>query len=403
MFRTGSICASLIYNYFTASDEETSVSTDEDHNSKVKKLRVLNETLKKYGGVFGKISQLLNLNDENNEVFSDNNLYASQETTRKFKEIVEKDPEKFSHLDIDFTVLKGGSIGQIYKSINKDNNHPIVIKVQYEGLYDQVQSDIKLVKMVGRLFYSFIDLKEALEDIKTKMNEELCYELEIDNYNTMYELWNDSGIVRIPKVYTDLCNDKMIVMDYMTGVPFTDFTKTECQHKKNKVAENIIRFVFTNMFKHNIFYSDLHYGNFFINEDDSISVVDFGCVHRLSDILLENIKNIILTLRKEDESEFTGTLKTMGIITPNTSEESIKYAYKYFNVQLSPLIKDEEFHFSEDYIYKHIDHKEPELLKQWGLPGELVYFNKIPQGMYRLLWKLDAKVNFYRILNEILE
>ena len=404
MLRTGSICASLIYNYFTSkNEEEKEVSSNEEHIDKLNKLKVINKTLKSYGGVLGKISQVLCITDQDNDVFSDCKPYSSEETTKNFKKNVQENPELFSDLDINFNVIKSGSVGQVYKAVLKSSNQPLIIKVQYEGLYDQVQSDLKILKTISNIFYSFVDTKDAISIIRTNMDEELSYDVELDNHSIMFDIWNDSGFVRIPKLYPEISNDKMIVMEFMTGTPINEFIKTANIEQKNQVAENITRFVFENIFLHNIFYSDLHYGNFFINDDNSISVVDFGCLQNLNDILIDNMKNIIFSLKNKDQKEFTSLLRCMGVLTPKTSVESVNYAFQYFNNILFPLIHNEDFEFTYEYTKDKINHKDPVLIKQWKLPGELVLFNRIPHTLYVLLWKLGSKINYSKILQEILD
>lgn len=398
MIRAGSICVSLVYNYFTSSNDDSEITTDDEHSNKVKKLRILNNTFKQYGGVLGKISQLLCINDNTIEVFDDFKPLCSGDTTKSLKKYIESDP-KFDVLEIDYNVYKSGSIGQVYKCILKTTNENVVIKYQYEGLYDQVQSDLKILKIIGSVFYSFIDLTDALKDIKTKMNEELSYDLEADNQSIMYDIWKDSDIIYIPKIYTSLCDDKVIVMELMNGLSFNDFLKESVERKKI-VAKNITFFVFENIFTHFIFYSDLHYGNFLINNDNTVSVVDYGCIHLLSDILVENLKNIVISLKNDDKDEFFSLLKGMGVLLPKTSQKSIEYSYHYFKIILKPFLTNDDFTFTNEYI-DEIDMKDPVLLKEWGLPGELVYFNKVPQGLYRLLWKLNVKMNYSRILTDI--
>jgi hypothetical protein len=45
--------------------------------------------------------------------------------------------------------------------------------------------------------------------------------------------------------------------------------------------------------------------------------------------------------------------------------------------------------------------KETELMKEWVLPQDMVYFNKIPYGMYHILTKLKLKGGFLEVFDEI--
>ena len=41
-------------------------------------------------------------------------------------------------------------------------------------------------------------------------------------------------------------------------------------------------------------------------------------------------------------------------------------------------------------------------MKEWNLPNDMVYFNKIPFGLFHLLTKLNLKKDFTAFFNNIL-
>ena len=42
------------------------------------------------------------------------------------------------------------------------------------------------------------------------------------------------------------------------------------------------------MFKNQLFYSDIHYGNFLIQNKEILCIMDFGCINYIDDELLKN-------------------------------------------------------------------------------------------------------------------
>ena len=45
--------------------------------------------------------------------------------------------------------------------------------------------------------------------------------------------------------------------------------------------------------------------------------------------------------------------------------------------------------------------KETELMKEWTLPQDMVYFNKLPYGGYHIFTKLKLKGRFKEVFEEI--
>ena len=58
-------------------------------------------------------------------------------------------------------------------------------------------------------------------------------------------------------------------MEFIKGMSYPDFIKNSTQEERNKLGFLMIDFTFTNIFKYNIFYSDVHYGNYLICKDNT--------------------------------------------------------------------------------------------------------------------------------------
>ena len=81
-------------------------------------------------------------------------------------------------------------------------------------------------------------------------------------------------------------------MEYIDAEGLTSFIENSTQEEKNLIGKYIVEFIFVNFYKHGIFYSDIHYGNFLIKDKQVLYVTDFGCINNIDDILLNNLKNL---------------------------------------------------------------------------------------------------------------
>ena len=189
-------------------------------------------------------------------------------------------------------------------------------------------------------------------------------------------------------------------MYFVKGRCLREFIEDSTQEQRDKFGMCAVKFIFESMYKHGIFYSDIHYGNFLVKEDFTLCVLDFGCLHDVSEELTIHLRELHKSIRADDKDKFYEIVEAMGIISKDISEASKKYIYDYFVIQYTPWIS-EEFEFTEEWLDMATD-KETELMKEWVLPQDMVYFNKIPYGMYHILTKLGLKGRFREVFDKML-
>ena len=396
MLRSSSICLSVIYKYLRT-DIKCNDENGKPLDSRCKKIRCLSDTLESYGGVLGKVSQMLSFDDQNSTCFAECKPFSKGKTIDYFKKFI-KDSEL--PLDsVDLNVFMSGSIGQVHMASYKGKD--IVFKVQYVGLADRTKTDLKMLDSITGYLYYFSDMKNAISDIRTQMFDELDYKKEAANQERMFDIYKDSETVHIPEIIPELSTDKVLGMYYVEGRCLKDFIENSIQEERNKFGLCAIKFVFQTIYKHGILYSDLHYGNLLVKKDSTMCVLDFDCLLDINDTLLNNLRDLHRSIRSEDPFKFYKIVEDMGIIKNDISEKSKKYIYDYFRIQYSPWTT-EWFEFTEEWLDMATD-KETELMKEWTLPQDMVYFNKIPYGMMHVLTKLKLKGAFRKVFDKMFE
>jgi predicted unusual protein kinase regulating ubiquinone biosynthesis (AarF/ABC1/UbiB family) len=302
-------------------------------------------------------------------------------------------------------VFKSGSVGQVHRC--KYNGKDAIVKIQYVGLKEQFDSDIRILDLVSSYLFYFMDLSSILLEIKSKLYEELDFITEYENQQTFYELWKDHEYIHVPKLIPDVSSKTMIAMEFVDGVVLGNFISTATQEERNHIGKLLVEFVFTNLFKHGLLYPDIHFGNFIVKHDDPSSslphifVTDFGCLSRLSGKLISTLKHILRNIRNCDADSFFESAKELGIVSEGITDESREYMYEYFKLQLEPLTVD-TFRFTQEWLTRAV-YKKTELMKNWILPPECIYLNKIPYGLYHLLTSLELEGNFWEMMLRLIE
>ena len=400
MIRTGSICVSLLCNYLKSKHNK---SSDDDLGKKSATLKCIKNTFENYGGVFSKLAQMLCFedNESDSKVFSECKPVNMQKTIEYLKTEFEKNKVFFKDVkSIDFDVFKSGSVGQVHKGKLNDGSD-IILKVQYIGLEEQIKTDLVILEQIINFLYSFADLTNALNDIKKQLTEELDYNIEYKNQQIIKDLWKEDESIKIADLLPEICSENIIGMYFIKGESLNDFILNSTQQQKNDIAIKLIKFIFVNIYKNQIFYSDIHYGNFLITDKSVLNVMDFGCLNEISDNILLNIKKINHSFRNNDKDLFYEAVYSLGMIDEKASIESKNYMYEYLKIQYSPWTINDNFHFDQEFLSKSC-YKNTTLMKEWKIPPSMVYLNKIPYGLFHILTKLNASGNFYDIYTDLI-
>ena len=230
---------SFLYNYLVS---EATINKEEKGGDilckKATKLKCLVDTFQSYGGVLAKLSQIICLgeNDQNNAVFSDCKPFSTEKTCKYIKNLFENDNEFFKDIkSIDYNVYKSGSVGQVHKAIYKDEEE-IIIKVQYVGLKEQVKTDLFILDTIITCLYSFVNLNNAISDIKNKIEEELDYNIEYHNQKIMYNNWFLHNNIKIAQLIPDISNEKLLSMYFIKGENLNNFIQNSTQEERNNIG-----------------------------------------------------------------------------------------------------------------------------------------------------------------------
>jgi ubiquinone biosynthesis protein len=377
----------------------------EDFEKNASTMRAMRKALAKNGGILTKISQILSADEEDTkETFENCKPFNLYETTEILKDYINRDVNNIHSFlkNVNYNNINSGSIGLIFEAWTYDDK-PIILKVLYDGLYESAMEDLKIIDKVTKYVYTTMldNIDDIMGEIKETVSKELKFEIEAENHNLLYNLWKDDDDVFIPKMYLEYCNDKVLIMDKVNGHSLGNYLNIATKEQKNKVARTISKFIFTNLYKYNILWSDIHTGNIIIDEHDRCHFIDFGCIHNVDSEITDNLRNLYDAISYKDDAKIIKTSTDLKILHENVSAASKEYFIKYISYQYYPWTIDEVFHFTPLWMSFSTD-KDVSFVKEWKLPKNLLYFNKLPFSLYHLLAILDAETNFCKLLRDII-
>ena len=189
--------------------------------------------------------------------------------------------EKVFHT-FDPVPIAAASIGQVYKARLKDGRD-VAVKVQYPGVAQAVRADMQNLGIILRLMKMVapgLDPKAMGDEIRSRIDEELDYELEAQNQRTVARLYRNHPFIVVPAVITKLSHEKVIVSEFVQGRGFEELKQLP-QAERDRLGEIVYRFYFGCMYRHHQFSGDPHPGNSLLLDDGRMAFFDFGLFKRI--------------------------------------------------------------------------------------------------------------------------
>lgn len=237
--------------------------------------------------------------------------------------------EHFSHINP--VCVGSASIGQVYKAMLK-NGSPVVIKIQRPDITKKILIDIQVLKYLASLIrqefqtLKSVDLSAMVEEFGEALIKELNYFNESANTLRFAEIFRDSAICKIPKVYTRYTTRKLLVIEFIDGVVIRSRTQLIAQGiKPQKVAENGLRAFMKMILQHGFFHADPHAGNIMAMNNNSIALIDFGMVGTLKPKQINNMVALMMGLSQKDARKVADALVSMSGSRPFREIDDLQF------------------------------------------------------------------------------
>ena len=122
-------------------------------------------------------------------------------------------PLKETFAEFDHEPIAAASIGQVYRARLHDGRD-VAVKVQYPGVAAAVRADMQNLGIILRLMKRIapgLDVKATAEEIRSRIGDELDYELEAQNQRALARIFRGHPFIVVPDVVTSLSREKVMV------------------------------------------------------------------------------------------------------------------------------------------------------------------------------------------------
>ena len=303
--------------------------------------------------------------------------------------------------------VNAASIGQVHLAVK--NNKKLAVKIQYPGVANSISSDLALVKPIAIRMFNLQgkDSDKYFKEVEDKLIEETNYLLELKQSQEVVAACKKIENLIFPEYYPEYSSEKIITMDWMTGVHLSEFKNSD-PIVANKVGQALWDFYMYQIHVLKKVHADPHPGNFLINEKNELVALDFGCMKSIPNDFYVPYFELIDKNVIDNKALFKEKLFNLEILRTDDTKEEIAYFTQMFHDLLSLFtqpFQSERFDFSDEIFFENIAKlgerfaNDTNLKKMNGNRGSkhFIYINRTFFGLYNLMFDLKAeiKVNDY--------
>jgi aarF domain-containing kinase len=238
--------------------------------------------------------------------------------------------------EFDPNPLGAASIAQVHRAIltEKYGGREVAIKIQRPSIESKLLGDVANLKAIAKTFRDNpnlpLDYYTVMVELEKQLADEFDFVAEAVAMDRIYQslIRAPDGSARelplvIPRPVPGLISKRVLVMDYLKGVPLTRAREEmikkgiDPQSPEAKLFGRTLLTTLTAVFGRNIletgfFHADPHPGNIFVLDDGQIGLIDFGQVKQISGRNRETLCKVMIALDERAGDERPEDLKEIG-------------------------------------------------------------------------------------------
>jgi predicted unusual protein kinase regulating ubiquinone biosynthesis (AarF/ABC1/UbiB family) len=306
--------------------------------------------------------------------------------------------------------IAAASIGQVHRAIAVDpttgEERPVAVKVQYPGVDEAIESDLRNADVLGTLLkqgFGGLEPDEMVAEVKERIVEELDYRLEAKHQQEFADFYRGHPYIHVPEVLPELSTGRVLTSELVDGHTWDELLTWD-RRERDLAAETIFRFVFRSLYRMRAFNGDPHPGNYLFHGDGKVTFLDFGLVKHFTGEEMTTFAAMVKAAAVDhDVAEFRAIVERAGMLKPDAPVDT-EAVGEYFSQFYEPVRHDREMTWSGEYssrIVRHTFDRSSPISQYATVPRAFVFIQRINLGLYALLGELRATGNYRRIAEEL--
>jgi ubiquinone biosynthesis protein len=215
--------------------------------------------------------------------------------------------------------LAAASIGQAHAAVLWDGTE-VVVKVRRPGVVEQVNEDLEILKELAATagrhlgFAERYDLPGLVEEFSQTLRAELDYIREGHSAERFAANFASDPHIHVPRVFWEVTTSRVLTLERIRGIKINDLEALDEQGTDRRwLAQYATNVVLKMVCEDGFFHADPHPGNFFIEQDGAIALIDFGMVGVLDERTQDLLADLLITINHQDADRLVDVFLDLGV------------------------------------------------------------------------------------------
>ena len=327
--------------------------------------------------------------------------------------------DKLHELTIDHEPLGTASLAQVHRATRKSDGLKLVLKIQYPGVADAIDSDMSLFKNMLKLTRMVPQTREFdqwFEEVRDMMHREVNYDIEAATTRRFAERLKDDPRYIVPEIVDEFCTDQILCMTFERGVPINSPVMLSLpQTRRNLLGEASLEIAVREIFEWGEMQTDPNFGNYLVRlgdgeqQPDQIVLLDFGAIRQFDQHLLKVARNLIHAGYQHDPQSMVNAMT--GYEFFDSIPQSIKpdmakvfllateaFSCPANNKELPAGVMDEQYRYDwkKSQLHSRVMQQASKSMASRYFsvpPKEFMFISRKFIGAYTFMTVIDAKTN----------
>jgi predicted unusual protein kinase regulating ubiquinone biosynthesis (AarF/ABC1/UbiB family) len=294
------------------------------------------------------------------------------------------------------------SIGQVHRA--RLEGVDLAVKIRHRGIDEAIRADFRATRAgvaLARMLMPGGTVDDVVEEARTTFLEECDYSLEARRQVRFEELYRGDPDLIVPRVHHDWSSARVLTTTWHEGLGFEEYLAQDPpQRERDRVGAALYRFYLGTVYRHGLFNADPHPGNLLFADAGRVVVLDYGCVREFERQMVSRLAALSAAVRSGDEGKMREALIALGAKDPGakrffTAAELLRSFY-------GPILRPGRSRISAGIgaALREVVAKKRQVASL-GLPGRLLFLFRIRFGLYAVLARIGAEVDWQALEAEL--
>ena len=323
----------------------------------------------------------------------------------------EKRFRSFEHI-----AARAASLGQVHRAVGLGgalDGTPLACKLQYPEMGSAVEADLRQLRLAMGLYERYdraVSTAEIHAEIADRLREELDYEREAAHMRLYAEILKDEPGVAVPRPIAELSTKRLLTMTWLDGGPILDIAEQPLA-QRNEIALRMFRVWYVPLYYYGVIHGDPHLGNYTVGLDNTVNLLDFGCVRVFPASFVRGVIDLYHALERDDRELAVSAYERWGF--RNLGNEVIDVLNRWAAFVYGPLldnrtrlIQERQRHPNGATDGKNLaESVHGDLRRLGGIapPRAFVFMDRAAVGLGSVFLHLQAKINWHRLFHELID